>query len=324
VTNDPARNAHGLSQDIRLGLVCGALAYGLWGLFPVYLKALHGVSAMEIVAHRILWSVPFGALLLFVRKQWGETLAAARSPSVAARLALSAILIAGNWLVYVWAVANDHVLEASLGYYINPLVFIATGVIVLGERLNRTQAIAVGLASLGVIILTVGVGVFPWPSVVLAISFSSYGFVRKTTPVGAMPGLFTETIMLAPVAGLYLYWLSTHGGLAFGNDGAATDVLLALAGPATVVPLLLFALAARRLRLSTMGFLQYIGPTGQFFLGLHYGETFTTAHAICFGLIWMALLLISIDVVRKNRAERTARLSTGTPVSQSASTIPKN
>lgn len=310
--------------DVSFGLMCGVLAYGLWGLFPLYLKQLEGVSAAEIVAHRILWSVPFGALLLSLRRQWGETFVAAKVGNVLARLGLSAVLIAANWLVYVWAVANDRVLEASLGYYINPLIFIATGVVVLRETLNRTQIAAVALASVGVLILTIGAGVFPWPSIVLALSFSAYGYVRKTTPVGAMPGLFVETALLAPLAGGYLFFLSAQGALAFGEMGAGMDILLALAGPVTVVPLLLFALAARRLRLSTMGFLQYIGPTGQLLLGLFYGEAFTLAHAICFSLIWAALLLISVDAVRKNRAERSARNSAGVPVSQTASASRKS
>lgn len=287
--------------ELRLGLICGVVAYTIWGLFPLYIKQLDSVSPMEIVAQRILWSVPFGAFILSLRGQWKETFAAIRSLRIVALLALAAVLIAGNWLVYIWAVANDRVLQASLGYYINPLVFIAVGVFFLKEKLTRTQMIAVAMASVGVAVITFGAGVFPWPSFVLALSFTAYGYVRKTTPVGAMPGLFIETVLLSPVALVFLMWLKSQGTMALGAHGLTLDILLFLAGPMTVVPLVLFALAARRLTLTTLGFLQYIGPTGQFFLGLYYGEKFTLAHAICFGLIWVALALTSIEAIRNSR-----------------------
>lgn len=299
-----ARASH---AELRLGLICGVVAYALWGLFPLYLKQLAPATPPEIVAQRILWSVPFGAFILSLRGQWRETLAAVKSPRVVALLALAAVFIAGNWLVYVWAVANDRVLQASLGYYINPLTFIATGVVVLKEKLSRAQIAAVALAAAGVSVLTFGAGVFPWPSFVLAFSFTAYGYVRKTTPVGAMPGLFIETVLLSPFALLFLMHLQSQGVLALGHHGLTLDILLFLAGPATVVPLVLFALAARRLSLTVIGFLQYIGPTGQFFLGLYYGEKFTLAHAICFGLIWAALALISIDAIRRNRKTMPTR-----------------
>lgn len=289
------------NAELKLGLICGIAAYAMWGLFPLYLKQLSLADPAEIVAHRIVWSVPFGAFILTLRAQWRETLAALKAPRVVALLALAAVLIAANWLVYVWAVANDRVLQASLGYYINPLIFIATGVLILKERLTRLQIAAVGLAGAGVLALSLGAGVIPWPSFLLAFSFTAYGYVRKTTPVGAMPGLFIETTLLSPFALAFLMWLQSQGSLALGHHGSALDALLFFAGPVTVVPLTLFALAARRLTLTTIGFLQYIGPTGQFFLGLYYGETFTLAHAICFGLIWTALALISADAVRRNR-----------------------
>lgn len=315
---DEAAGAGKAAAEIRLGLICGVAAYTLWGLFPLYLKQLAPATAAEIVAQRILWSVPFGAFILSLRGQWRETLAAVRSARIVALLAVAAVFIAGNWLVYVWAVANNHVLQASLGYYINPLIFIATGVIVLKEKLSRAQIVAVVLAAVGVSVLTFGAGVFPWPSFVLAFSFTAYGYVRKTTPVGAMPGLFIETVLLSPIALLFLIWLQSKGAMALGHHGLRLDVLLFLAGPATVIPLVTFALAARRLSLTTIGFLQYIGPTGQFMLGLYYGEQFTLFHAICFGLIWTALALISIDAIRRNR--RVTR-----PVlAQSASAFRKN
>ncbi len=296
-----AAGANAPNAEVRLGLICGVAAYALWGLFPLYIKALAPAEPTEIVAQRILWSVPFGAFILSLRGQWRETLSAVRSPRVVAFLAVAAVLIATNWLVYVWAVAHNRVLQASLGYYINPLAFIATGVFVLKEKLSRAQIVAVALAAIGVSVLTFGAGVFPWPSFILAFSFTAYGYVRKTTPVGAMPGLFIETVLLSPFALLFLMHLQSVGALTLGHHSLTLDFLLFLAGPATVVPLVLFALAARRLSLTVIGFLQYIGPTGQFFLGLYYGEKFTLAHAICFGLIWTALALISVDAIRRNR-----------------------
>ena len=312
----PATQGDVREGDVRQGLIAGAVAYAIWGLFPLYLKQLAGVSAGEVVADRILWSVPFGAAILFAFKQWREVGAAVRSPRVIGQLALAALFIGGNWLVYVFAVAHDRVLEASLGYYINPLIFVAAGVVVLRETLNRVQIAAVALAALGVAVLTVGAGVFPWVSFVLACTFAAYGYVRKTTPVGAMPGLFIEVALLSPIALAYVFFLSNRGELAFARGGPGLDALLVAAGPITVAPLVLFAFAARRLQLSTLGFLQYIGPTGQFALGLYYGEKFTPAHAICFALIWTALALISFDAFRRNRRPL--------PVTRSVVTSPKS
>jgi chloramphenicol-sensitive protein RarD len=296
-----ASAAAGSTRDeIRFGLICGFVAYTIWGLFPIYMKAVAEASALEIVAHRIVWSLPVGAAALFFAKQWREVRTAIASHKVLRLLAISALLIALNWLVYIWAVNNDRVLQASLGYYITPLIFIAMGVLVLKERLRSIQMVAVALAGIGVLILTIGAGVFPWPSFVMAVSFTCYGFVRKTTPVGAMPGLFIETLLLAPFALLFFALFNPAGGFAFGAHGFGLDILLAIAGPITVAPLLLFALAARRLTLTTIGFLQYVGPTLQFACGLFYGEAFTIAHAGCFALIWIALALISVDAVRRN------------------------
>lgn len=305
--SDDSNKTNAMDAAVRLGLICGVFAYGIWGVLPVYLKQLHGVDSMEVVGHRILWSVPFGAIILTVRKQWRETLKAFASPRMLMFLGFSAAVIAGNWLLYVWAVAHDRVLQASLGYYINPLMFVAAGVIVLKEKLSQIQIVSVALAAVGVAILTIGAGVFPWVSLALALSFTTYGYARKMIVVGAMPGLFIETVLLSPFAFLFLMWFSGAHGLAFGQGDMRLDALLVAAGPITVAPLVLFALAARRLRLSTIGFLQYIGPSGQFVLGLYYGEPFTLYHAICFGLIWSALAALSIDAVRRNRAERALK-----------------
>ncbi len=292
---------------LRLGLIAGVAAYMLWGVFPVYLKALSDVSALEILAHRIFWSVPFGTLILTMRKQWAEVFAAFVNWRVLALLTISALAIALNWFIYVWAVINDRVLEASLGYYINPLMYVAAGVFIMGERLRLAQIVSVALAATGVLVLTFGAGVFPVASVALAILFTAYGYIRKTTNVGAMPGLFIEVLLLSPIALIYVLWLMQNGNAVFLSSGIGMDAMLILAGPVTVIPLVCFALAARRMRLSTLGFLQYIGPTLQFALGIYYGEAFTLFHAICFGLIWTALAIYSVDAVRANRAARINR-----------------
>ncbi len=310
--NAPDSGSHkDADAALRFGLLCAVGAYLLWGVMPPYIKAIGHVPPIEIVAHRILWSIPFGAILIVLRQQWPEVRTAFSDRRVLLMLTLSALMIAGNWLIYVWAIAQENILEASLGYFINPLMYVAAGVFVLGEKLRRAQIIAVGMATFGVIVLTIGSGAFPWTAITLAALFTAYGYVRKTTPVGAMPGLFIETSLLAPIAFLYLLWLSAMGSGSFGPADLETDVLLVLAGPVTVLPLVLFALAARRLRLSTIGFLQYMAPTMQFLFALYYGETFTLAHAICFGSIWIALAVFSFDAVRANRAEKRARISQG-------------
>lgn len=288
------------AADVRLGLICAIAAYTLWGAFPIFLKQIDHVGAMEIVAQRILWSVPFCAIILTFRKQWREVRTAFKWRTLRLLL-LSAAIISLNWFFYVWAVADNRVLEASLGYYINPLMFVAAGVIVLREKLTRPQWIAIAMASIGVLILTFGAGVFPWVAFLLAISFTAYGFVRKKIEVGALPSLFVETAALAPLAAALVFYLAATTGLSFGSGDLTLDFLLMLSGPVTVIPLTLFALGARRLQLSTIGFLQYIGPTGQFILGIYYGEAFTLAHAICFGLIWTGLAILSVDAWRHSR-----------------------
>jgi chloramphenicol-sensitive protein RarD len=326
VTATTPRYAQG-DDAVRFGLAAGVAAYAMWGLFPIYIKAVASAPPLEILAHRILWSAPFGALVLFARSQWREVGAAFAAPRVLGMLAISAVAIGANWGIYVWAVASEQVLQASLGYYINPLMYVAAGVFILKERLRTAQIVAVALAGAGVATLSIGGGAFPWAAVALAILFTAYGYIRKTTPVGAMPGLFVETMLLAPFAAIFLFWLINSGGAVFASGDPGMDALLALAGPVTVIPLVCFAMAARRLRLSTLGFLQYIGPTGQFFLGLYFGEAFTVYHAVCFGLIWIALAIFSFDAVIANRADKLARAAAGAPpppVSRPASGSPNN
>ena len=291
----------------RSGLLLGLGAYLLWGVLPLYFKALSALLPSEIVAHRIVWSLIFLGLLVMLWKRWPGIRAGLGSIRVMATLALTAALIAANWLVYVWAVLNGHVLEGSLGYYLNPLVNVLLGVVLLKERLTRAQVFAVGLASAGVAVLALGAGDALWISLTLAASFALYGFLRKVAPVESLEGLSIETALLTPVALGWILWLEGTGQGKLGAD-SLTTVLIVLAGAATAIPLLLFTAAAKRLPYSTLGFLQYVAPSIQFLLAvIVFGEKLTTAHAICFGAIWTALVIFAADGVRSGRAAARAR-----------------
>jgi chloramphenicol-sensitive protein RarD len=209
-------------------------------------------------------------------------------------------MIAINWLIYIVAVQEDQIFQASLGYYINPLMYVVVGVVFLGEKLRRFQLIAVALATVGVVVLTISGGQFPWIALSLAVLFTTYGVIRKQVAIGGMPGLFVETIVLFPLAAGYWIWLEKGGAAAFSLSQPGLAGLLMLAGPLTVLPLLFFALAARRLPLSLIGFLQFIAPTLQFLMGLYYGEILTIAHILCFGLIWIAVLFFITDAWRQS------------------------
>ena len=290
----------------RTGLLQGLGAYGIWGLLPLFFWLLDGVDAGEVVAMRVLWSVALlGGLILLLRR--GPALAAAlRSRRAMGFLAISAALISVNWLVYIWAIQHHHVLEASLGYFLNPLVNVLLGVVLLRERLGVAQIAAVALAGLGVAILAAGAGQGIWISLTLAFTFGFYGLVRKIAPVESLEGLAIETAILAPFAGIYLYWLSGHAGLGFGQTPLWT-VALALSGIVTATPLLLFAAAARRLPYSTLGLLQYLAPTMQFVLAItFFGERMTLAHAICFALIWTGLAVYAVSGTISARRRRLA------------------
>jgi len=260
---------------------------------------------MEILTHRIIWSVPFGLLILIFRKQIKDVFQALKNKKTVGLLTIASIALAANWGVYIWAIQQDQIFQGSLGYYINPLMYVLVGVFFFGEKLSRWQGAAVLLAALGVLVLTVYGGQFPAISLFLGVSFTIYGVVRKQVAIGAMPGLFIEVILLLPAALTYVFWLTQKGDFAFPVASLDLQILLLLAGPITVIPLLAFAFAARRLTLTMLGFLQYIGPTLQFMCGLYYGEVFTNAHAWCFGLIWTAVLLFSWDTFR-NREKVTA------------------
>ena len=289
------------NNDVKVGLIAGIAAYTMWGMFPIYFKITQDVPPMEILAHRVVWAVPFGALIIWLRRQWPQVWQAFADPKTLGFLTLAAILIALNWGVYIWAIQIDQIFQASLGYYINPLIYVLIGVMFLGESLRKLQVFAVALATIGVAILTIMGGQFPWISLVLAISFTAYGVIRKQLNVGAMPGLFVETLVLFLPATAYLYWIYTQGNLAFFKMGTDMTMLLVFAGPLTVLPLLAFATAARKLKLSTIGFLQFIGPSLQFLTGVYYGETLSPAHMLCFAFIWSAVALFVIDALKSSR-----------------------
>ncbi len=284
----------------------GLAAYALWGVLPLYFKALVHVAATEIVAHRILWSLIFLGVLATLWKKWPRIRTALASPRVALTLLLTAVLIGINWLVYIYAVVSGHVLEGSLGYYLNPLVNVLLGVFLLKEKLSLLQKAAVFLAGAGVAILAFGAGGAIWISLTLAASFAVYGFLRKVAPVDSLEGLWIETLFLAPIALGWVLWLTRAGDGAF-LDSRLTDLLLILGGALTAIPLLLFTAAAKRLPYSTLGFLQYVAPSLQFLLAvLVFEEPLTTAHMICFGAIWVALAIFVREGVRSHRAAAAA------------------
>jgi len=288
---------HNNSDELRLGLIAGIMAYTIWGAFPVYFKITEAVGPLEILAHRIVWSLPFAVIIIALRRQWDELKRAIKIPRLVGLLSLAALALAVNWGVYIWAVQSEQIFQGSLGYFINPLMYVLVGVLFFGEKLSKLQSISVTLALIGVTILTIYGGVFPSIALILATSFAIYGVIRKQAVVGAIPGLVIETAVLFLPAAAFLIWLSTHGTLIFGTSRGITGLLL-LAGPVTVLPLWAFAIAARKLKLSTLGMLQYIGPTGQFICALYYGESFTTAHAWCFGFIWLGILIYSFDAYK--------------------------
>jgi chloramphenicol-sensitive protein RarD len=292
------------------GLVYAALAYLIWGLFPIYFHALASVGALEIVLHRSLWSFVFvWAMLVALRRlQWVPGVI--RQPRLVGLFALSALLLTSNWLLYVWAVNHGHVVEASLGYFVTPLVNVMLGTLVLKERPRRLQWLAVAVAACGVLWLTLTLGRLPWIALALAGSFGSYGLLRKTAALGALEGLAVETAVIAPAALVALAVISApHGGLSglfFGMDGATIGWLL-FAGPLTAIPLLLFAAGARRVTLATLGTLQYSSPTIQFLLGVtFFGEPLESRRLVGFVLIWVALAIYSADGFLWMRRQRAA------------------
>ena len=269
--------------------------------FPLYLKALGGVSALEILLHRVLWLLPFLAALLALRRNFGWLGGAVKSRAIVARFAASAGLLSANWFLYIWAVASDRVVDASLGYFINPLVSVLLGVLVLGERLRPAQWTAIAVAGAGVLWLTVLARQLPWIGLILAASFGTYGLLRKTAKLGALEGLALETALMFPLALAALWWMKDGGQSAFVKDESHLRFLLALAGPITGVPLLLFAAGARRIPLSLVGLLQYIGPTLQLLLGVYvWHEPFRADKLAGYALIWLALALYTLEGFKRS------------------------
>jgi chloramphenicol-sensitive protein RarD len=290
------------------GLAAAATAFVIWGLLPLYLKQLQSVPVLQVTAHRLVWGCLFALAWLAARRDLPRVRDALKERRTRWRLCFSAALISINWITYVWGVANDRVIEASLGYFINPLVNVVLGVVVLSERLNRLQWLAVAIATAGVSYLTWHAGHPPWIALTLAVSFGLYGLVRKVLTVDALAGFGAETLLLLPLGVVYLIWCEIDGTASLGHAGAAIGLLLALGGPLTAIPLVLFAFGARRIPYSTVGLLQYMGPTIQLLLGvLVYREPFSSERAVGFALIWTALALYAIDGVR--RARRLALLT---------------
>lgn len=281
---------------MHAGMLYAAIAYAMWGLFPIYFKALHTVPPIEILVHRIVWSLLFLTIVLAWRKQWAWIGSVLRQPRVLAGFAASAALLSTNWFIYIWAVNNGRVVDASLGYFINPLVNVLLGFLLLHERLRPGQWAAVALAGAGVAWLTWQGGHPPWIGLGLALSFGFYGLLRKTAALGALEGLSLETLILFPFAMGYLIILTVGHHNAFAAAPPSSQWLLAAAGPITAIPLLLFAAGARRISLSLLGLLQYIGPTLQLLLGVWlYREPFGGARLAGFAMIWAALALYSAE-----------------------------
>ena len=293
-------------NNAREGLIAGLICYLLWGVFPVYFKLVEIVPTIEVLLHRVIWAVPFGALIIYLRRQWPEVRRALTHRVMLGWLLASALCISVNWYIYIYAVQTEQIFQASLGYYINPLIFVLAGVILFGERLRQPQLAAVALAAIGVLVLTVSGGEFPAIALSLALLFAAYGVIRKRVVIGAMPGLFVETLVLLPIALVWLAALARAGDMVFGTTGPGMNVLLLIAGPLTVIPLLFFALAARRLSLTTIGFMQFLAPTLQFCVGLYYGEELTLPRTICFVCIWCAVVVFSIDAIRQSRRRQVA------------------
>jgi chloramphenicol-sensitive protein RarD len=289
------------------GFTATAIAFAIWGVFPLYFHPLRQISAFQVIAHRVVWSCVFVLIWTALRGDLSTLRATLANRSVVWRLAVTAMLITINWLVYVWAVMNDHVVESSLGYFINPLVNVLLGVALLSEKLNRAQWTEIALAASGVAYLTLVAGRPPWIALTLAFSFGIYGLIRKVVKVESLPGLATETLVLLPVAVVYLLWCESAGTGALGHAGPAVDALLIGSGPLTAITLFLFAYGARLLPYSTVGVLQYIAPTLQLACGVFaFHERFERTRAIGFALIWAALIVYAGEGLWRSRKQQRA------------------
>jgi chloramphenicol-sensitive protein RarD len=300
----------GQPGTVREGLLYGVAAYGWWGLVPLYFKAVSHLQPAEVLAHRIVWSVVFLAVLLGCGRRWGAVAACLRDPRARLRLLGSTVLIAVNWFVYFHAVTTGQLVQASLGYFILPLVSVVLALLFLKERLRPLQWLAVALAAAGVLYLALALGQWPWIALVLAFSFAFYGLLRKTVPADGLVGLSVEVLLLLPAAAGYLFYLGATAGLAWGTSDRTTDVLILFSGVVTAVPLLCFGQAARRLPLATLGFLQYLSPCVALLLAVvAFQEELTPAHWGCLACIWTALALFSFDTYRTLRHNGQLRSS---------------
>ena len=300
-----------MDQTAREGVIAGLAAYLMWGILPVYFKIVGEVDPTEVLAHRIIWAVPFGALIVMLRRQWSEVGRALTHRTMLGWLSISTLFIGMNWFVYIWAIQDGRIFETSLGYYINPLTNMLVGVWLFGERLRRFQKVAVALAVIGVLVLTISGGVIPWVALFLAVSFTVYAAIRKRVVIGGMPGLFVETVLLLPFAMIWIGYLFSSSQMVFATGDSSMTFWLVMAGPVTVLPLLCFALAARRVSLTTVGFMQFLAPTLQFGTGIYYGETLTPAHLICFTFIWTAVAFFIFDAVKTAKKKPLQEISAG-------------
>ena len=292
-------------QASRSGFFFALAAFVGWGFLALYWKATSHVDAVEVTAHRVVWSLPVAGLILWYMGRTSDILPTLRSPKKLGILFITSLLISFNWGIFIWAISVERTLEAAMAYYINPLLSVALGVIFLRDRFNRLQLVAILLAALAVVILTVMQGVLPWISLSLAMTFALYGLLRKTVDVGPTQGFLVEIILIFPIAMIYLVWLVFEGQLAFGATGNLDVFLLMCAGPATAVPLILYASGAKRLRLSTIGMMQYIAPSIIFFIGLFvFGEELKQSLLIAFVLIWSALVIYSWSMFSSNSRQK--------------------
>ena len=305
------------NSDSPRGLVFALCAYGMWGLLPIFMKALAHVPASEVIAHRVLWSLPIAGAVLVWQGRADDVLAAFRRPRLLAMAAVTAALISVNWLIYVWSIANDHALDAALGYYINPIFSVIVGATLLKESLSRLQMAAVALAAAAVAILTVDAGRLPLVAIGLTLSWGMYAYCKKRLPLGPNQGFTLEVLLLAPLAAAWLVWITLRGEGHFGPSDGWTSMLLIACGPVTAVPLLFYANGAKLLRLSTIGILQYLTPTAIFLCAvLIFHEPMGGARLIAFPMIWAALAVYSVTLIRQAGARRRLRAGAGTQRAQ--------
>jgi chloramphenicol-sensitive protein RarD len=301
-------------SEQRRGVLLGVTAYLLWGLFPLYFPLLKPATPLEIVAHRIVWSLVFVAILLTLGRRWSWVVPFLRDRRRLLILSVAAVVIGVNWGVYIWAVNSDHVVEAALGYFINPLVTVLLGVLVLGERLRRGQWAAVGLAAVAVVVLTVAYGRLPWVALTLALSFATYGLMKNRVRMPAVESLAVECALLFLPATALLLVLQARGSLVFAHSSWHVSLLLGAAGVITAVPLICFGAAAARIPLSTMGLLQYLTPILQFLIGvLVFDEAMPASRWVGFALVWAALVVFTVDSLRAARRSRVAETTARIP-----------